>query len=217
MRRGDIRKSFAQARYSPWPKSMGPVRRISLVGSIGYVENGARQLETRDIDGEFAVDFNTADRVSVGYSGSYELVPRPFRLATGVTVPMGGYDYGSTTVAFQAGQQRKLNGRVSLDRGSLYDGTKTTIGLQHRPRDAVAAALGRAHLLDQRRRFAAGLVRDDAGRLARDLHDDAADVRERAGAVQLRRPQRLGERPAPVGIPARAASCSSSTTRNATR
>ena len=129
VRRGDIRKSFAQARYSPWPKAMGPVRRISLVGSIGYVENGARQLETRDVDGEFAIDFNTADRVSVGYAGSYELVPRPFRIATGVTVPAGGYDYGSTTVAFQAGQQRKFNGRVSLDRGSLYDGTKTTIGL----------------------------------------------------------------------------------------
>jgi hypothetical protein len=129
VRRSDIRKSFAQARYSPWPKSMGPVRRISLVGSIGYVENGVGQLEARDVDGELAVDFNTSDRISVGYSGSYELVPLPFRLGRGVTVPAGGYDYGGTTVAFQAGQQRKLNGRVSLERGSLYDGTKTTIGL----------------------------------------------------------------------------------------
>jgi hypothetical protein len=129
VRRGDIRKSFALARYSPWPKAMGPVRRISLVGSIGYVENGGGQLETRDVDGELAIDFNTSDRVSVGYAGSYELVPRPFRIATGVTVPVGGYDYGSTTVAYQAGQQRKFNGRISLDWGSLYDGTKTTIGL----------------------------------------------------------------------------------------
>ena len=84
---------------------------------IGYVENGGGQLEARDVDGEFAIDFNTSDRVSVGYSGSYELVPRPFRIATGVTVPAGGYDYGSTTVAYQAGQQRKFNGRISLDRG----------------------------------------------------------------------------------------------------
>ena len=129
VRRGDIRKSFAQARYSPWPKSIRSVRRISLVGSIGYVENGARRLETRDVEGEFAIDFNTADRVSVGYTSSYEFVPRPFRIATGVTVPMGGYDYGNATIAFQAGQQRKFNGRVSLDRGSLYDGTKTTVGL----------------------------------------------------------------------------------------
>jgi hypothetical protein len=129
VRRGDIRKSFAQARYSPWPKSIRSVRRISLVGSVGYVENGARRLETRDVEGELAIDFNTADRVSVGYTGSYEFVPQPFRIATGVTVPIGGYDYGNTTIAFQAGQQRKFNGRVSLDHGSLYDGTKTTVGL----------------------------------------------------------------------------------------
>ncbi len=129
VRRGDIRKSFAQARYSPWPTSIRSVRRISLVGSVGYVENGDGRLETRDVDGEFAIDFNTADRVSVGYTSSYEFVPRPFRIATGVTVPIGGYDYGNATFAFQAGQQRKFNGRVSLDRGSLYDGTKTTVGL----------------------------------------------------------------------------------------
>ena len=65
----------------------------------------------------------------MGYSGSFEQVPRPFRIGAGVTVPPGGYDYGSTTLAFQAGQQRKFNGRVSFEHGSLYDGTKTTIGL----------------------------------------------------------------------------------------
>jgi hypothetical protein len=44
-------------------------------------------------------------------------------------VPAGGYDYSTAGVAFQAGQQRRLNGRVSFDRGTLYNGTKTTIGL----------------------------------------------------------------------------------------
>jgi hypothetical protein len=42
---------------------------------------------------------------------------------------MGGYDYASAIVAFQAGQQRTFNGRLALERGSFYDGTKTTASL----------------------------------------------------------------------------------------
>jgi len=129
VRRADIRKSYAQARYSPYPKSLGPVRRLSFTGSLGYVENGAGRREARDIDGDFAIDFDTADRLSVNSSRAYEFVPRPFRIATGVTVPMGGYEYGSTTIAFQGGQQRTFNGRLALERGSFYDGMKTTASL----------------------------------------------------------------------------------------
>jgi hypothetical protein len=129
VRRADIRKSYMQGRYSPYPTTLGPVRRLAFTGSIGYFENGAGRREARDIDGDFTIDFDTADRLSMSYSSSYEFVPRPFRIASGVTVPMGGYDYDSATVAFQAGQQRKFNGRLALERGSFYDGTKTTTSL----------------------------------------------------------------------------------------
>jgi hypothetical protein len=129
VRRPDIRKSYAFARYSPWPTSIKSVRRLSFTGSTGYVENGAGRRETRDIDGEFGIDFVTADRLSVSYSNSYEFVPRAFRIASGVNVAAGAYNYGSGTIAFQAGQQRKLSGRVSVERGSFYDGHKTTVAL----------------------------------------------------------------------------------------
>ena len=129
VRRGDVRKNFTQLRFSPYPKSMRGIRRVSLVGSLGYLENGDGRREARDIDGEFAIDFNSADRLSVAYGNSYEFVPRPFRISAGVTVPAGGYDYASTTVAFQVGQQRRFNGRISLELGSLYDGTRKTLGL----------------------------------------------------------------------------------------
>ena len=140
VRRGDIRKSYAQARYSPWPKAMGPVRRISLVGSLGYVENGARQLETRDVDGEFAIDFNTADRVSVGYAGSYELVPQPVPHRDGRHGPDGRlrlrqHDHrvpGGPAAEIQ--RPRLARSRVAVRRHQDNDRA------QHRPGDALAAA-----------------------------------------------------------------------------
>ena len=217
VRRGDIRKSFAQARYSPWPTSIGPVRRISLVGSIGYVENGARQLEARDIDGEFA-DRLQHRRPGLGRlcrqlrTGAAPVPHRDGRHGAGGRLRLRQHDRrvpGGTAAEIQ--RPSLARSRVALRRHQ--DDARA----EHRPRDAVAAALGRAHLLGERRRLAAGLVRDDADRLARDLHDDAADVRERAGAVQLRRPQRRRRTSGCGGNTGPAANCSSSTTRNATR
>jgi hypothetical protein len=129
VRRPDIRKSFAQLRYSPWPTSLPGVRRLSFVGSAAYVENGARRVETRDVEGEISVDFQSADRLAANVSRTYELLPAPFRIGSTVVVPAGGYTYRSAGIFFQAGQQRRLNGRISFDRGELYDGTKSTLAL----------------------------------------------------------------------------------------
>jgi hypothetical protein len=46
-----------------------------------------------------------------------------------VTVPVGAYDYQSGRIGYQIGQQRKVNGRVSLDRGSFYSGDRTVFSL----------------------------------------------------------------------------------------
>ena len=53
---------------------------------------------------------------------------RPFEIAPGVLVPVGGYDYQSGVVSYLFGQQRKIAGTLSYQEGSLYDGTKRTVG-----------------------------------------------------------------------------------------
>jgi hypothetical protein len=59
----------------------------------------------------------------------YELIPRPFAIASGVTVPVGGYDYNYGQASYRLGQQRAISGTVYYQQGSFYGGTKRTLGL----------------------------------------------------------------------------------------
>jgi hypothetical protein len=126
VRRDDMRRSFGQGRFSPRPRSNRVIRRYSWIGSMTYIENGDRVVETRDWDGEFAIEFQNSDRFSVGYGGTYEFLPVPFRIASGVTLPVGEYDYESARVGFNLGQQHLISGNALLEYGTFYDGHKTS-------------------------------------------------------------------------------------------
>ena len=130
LRRDDMRKSFGQFRFSPRPRAIRWVRKFSWTGVIAYIENGAGRLETRERDGEFAIEFQNGDRFNVAYAGTYEFLPRPFPIASGVTVPVGGYDYASVTTGFNFGQQRAVSGTLSVEHGTFFSGSKTALGFR---------------------------------------------------------------------------------------
>ena len=128
VRRDDMRRSFAEFRFSPRPSSFESVRKFSWLGSMAYIENIAGRVEGREFQGEFAVEFQNSDRFSVGYDATYEFLPRPFRIARGVTLPVGGYDFGTARVGWAFGQQRPVFGNLSFEHGSFYNGRKTAVG-----------------------------------------------------------------------------------------
>src|SRR5262249_39810842 len=96
-------------------------------GSLAYIQNGNGQLETREANGEFAVEFHNSDRFNVVYGRNHEWLPRPFLIATGLTLPVGRYDFATIRTKFNAGQQRRVSGNVSVEVGTFYSGHKTTI------------------------------------------------------------------------------------------
>jgi hypothetical protein len=128
VRRLDTRRSFAQARFSPRP-TKSVVRRYSFVMSGTYIENGARRIDAREVDGSFAVEFQTGDRFSLSYDRTFEFLPTAFRIATGVEVPTGGYNYESGRVSYSFGQQRPISGSLSAEHGTFYDGHRTTFAV----------------------------------------------------------------------------------------
>ncbi|MBI4262851.1 MAG: carbohydrate binding family 9 domain-containing protein [Acidobacteria bacterium] len=129
VRRTDMRKTFGQARFSPRPRASEVVRRFSFSGSVGYVENGAGRVEARERDGEFAIEFQSGDRFSAGYGGTYEFLPSPFRIATGVTLPVGGYSFDSVRMGYSRATQQRISGTLSAEHGTFYNGHRTTVGL----------------------------------------------------------------------------------------
>jgi hypothetical protein len=131
LRRTDFKRDYAEARFSPRPARthMRAVRRFVYLGSFEYFEDGAGTPVMREAQGAFSIQFQSGDYMTLRYLHDYELIPRPFEIATGVVVPVGGYDYQSGVVSYLFGQQRKIAGTLSYQEGSLYGGTKRTVGL----------------------------------------------------------------------------------------
>ncbi|MBI4264053.1 MAG: carbohydrate binding family 9 domain-containing protein [Acidobacteria bacterium] len=129
VRRPDMRRTSGSARFSPRPASIGWVRKFSWTASMARVENGAGVLETRTWDAEFGVERQNGDTFEAGYGGTYERLPRPFRIAAGVVLPAGGYEFAGGRAAYNFGRQRPISGNVSAEHGAFYNGRRTTLAI----------------------------------------------------------------------------------------
>jgi hypothetical protein len=126
VRRRNMERNFGHLRFSPRPRRMPSVRRLFSAGSFTYIENQQGRLESRNIDGELAVEFQNGDRPFVGYSESYEFLPQPFPIAAGVTLPSKGYTFGSARAGYQLGQRRRVAGTLMFEHGAFYSGDRTS-------------------------------------------------------------------------------------------
>jgi hypothetical protein len=129
VRRDDIRRSYASARFSPRPQQVGAIRRLSWTASTTYIENGAGRVEYRDAGADFGVEFQSGDRFGLAAGRGYEFVPAPFRLGGGATVPAGSYDFNEARMSYNIAQQRRLSANMSLSHGAFYDGDRTTLSV----------------------------------------------------------------------------------------
>jgi hypothetical protein len=127
VRRDDMLRDFAQFRFSPRPRTLGAIRKYVYQGSLEYIENGAGRLETRERSGEFALEFQNADRVSVTYTNSFEFLPAPFPIGGGVVLPVGQYSFDTLRLSYNMGQQRAASANLSAEYGTFYNGHKTTL------------------------------------------------------------------------------------------
>jgi hypothetical protein len=65
----------------------------------------------------------------VVYTDSFERLVRPFAIATGVTLPVGTYDFHTTRIGYIAGQQRRVSGEIVYETGPFYNGDRHTLSL----------------------------------------------------------------------------------------
>jgi hypothetical protein len=125
VRRGDLRRSRAQARFSPRPKNMPSVRRFRYQGNLVYAEDGAGILESREREAEFEIEFQNGDKFGVGYNNQLEFLPVPFAIVPSVSIPVGGYAFDTFRVAFELGRQRTVSSQMSFEYGTFYSGHRT--------------------------------------------------------------------------------------------
>ncbi len=127
LRRDDFDRSFGAFRFSPRPYAIAAIRRFTWEGRFDYYTSRAGVVETRLGQGFFGIEFENADRFEVEYTRSYEFLDRPFEITGDVAIPVGGYRFQDTRVAYQFGRQRAFSGMLAVQRGSFYGGEKTTV------------------------------------------------------------------------------------------
>jgi hypothetical protein len=123
LRRRNFERTFGQLRYSPRPKNLKGVRQITVTGGVEYIEGSTSgQMESRQQSGTFNVELDNSDQFSVEGGSNFELLPAPFAVSRDVTIPAGGYNFNDVTARYAFGQQRRMSGTVSLQKGQFYNG-----------------------------------------------------------------------------------------------
>jgi hypothetical protein len=84
-------------------------------------------LETRSQSVSFDTEFQSSDRINLDAGRAYERLTEPFRVAEGVTIPIGGYSFDRVSASYSLGQQRTLSGTFSISYGGFYDGDQTSV------------------------------------------------------------------------------------------
>jgi hypothetical protein len=130
--REDIRRSFVQGRFSPRPASLAAVRKLGLEASYDAYENGRGQLETREIETSFRVDFENSDELRIGYTHSYEFIDEAFDLTDDATIPVGTYQWHGVEARYELGRQRRLSGELEAGYGGFYGGSRAQAGFSGR-------------------------------------------------------------------------------------
>ncbi|MEE2638157.1 MAG: DUF5916 domain-containing protein [Acidobacteriota bacterium] len=129
LRRDNFRRTYAQGRFSPRPRSLETVRQFRLQGSIDYILNADQGfLETRQNQLQFNTEFESSDQFGITVNDNYERLLTPFSPGPDVTIPVGGYTFNDVEFRYQVGAQRRVNGSVSVLRGGYFNGDITTVG-----------------------------------------------------------------------------------------
>ena len=126
--RSNFRRSYVSGRFSPRPAKSKRVRKYTSEGSYEYlVTDTTGRLETRVATGRFLIEKQSSDLITVVAVNRYEFLARPFTVAPGVTIPVGGYSFSDVTASYGFGQQRRMSGLLTYQSGQFYNGTLNAV------------------------------------------------------------------------------------------
>ena len=146
VRRADMRRHFGQVRFSPRPRAEQDGAQVLLHRRRSHTSKTAPAGSSRATGtASSRSSSTTAITCRSRYRRTYEFLPAPFAIATGVIVPVGGYDFGTTSAGYTFGQQRPVSGNVSVEARHVLQRAQDDAGGAERPVQRRSALLVRAH------------------------------------------------------------------------
>ncbi len=132
LRRDAFRRSFAQGRFSPRPRSIETIRRLVLQSELDYITDPGGRVETKTFQGLFRIEFESADLASVEYNRNFEFLPEEFEISDGVILPVAEYRFQDVRLSYVLGAQRAIPGTVIFRTGSFFSGDRQELAFNGR-------------------------------------------------------------------------------------
>ena len=124
--RAGIRKLDAACRVKPRPDRDGRlrwVRQAFLEHEYHHVTNARGQTESWSfLWSPVGLKLDSGDSFSLAFQPQFELLPAPFQIAPGVTLPVGGYRFNRFRGEFSTSDHRPWELGFSTWFGAFYDG-----------------------------------------------------------------------------------------------
>jgi hypothetical protein len=125
VRRSAFRRSYGKGRFSPRPANLPGVRKLFYEASVDYYANPSGEMESREIEGAFRVEFNSTDKLNVEISESFERINEAFDVGDDLTVPVGAYTFRQASIRFELPPSRPISGFIGLRVGGYFGGRIT--------------------------------------------------------------------------------------------
>ena len=127
LKRDPLRRNFAQARFSPRPRSIAAIRRLVYQGGFDYITDPGGRLETQQAEGQFQIEFENSDLARVVYTNYYEFLPEEFEISDGVILPVAEYRFQDVLFLYSLGPQSFLPSTTTFRTGSFFDGDRQEV------------------------------------------------------------------------------------------
>ncbi len=125
-RRTAFTRNSAYLRYSPRPNRR-LLRKWYVDGGYDHITDPAGRLQSSQAQAAFRSEFQNGDAWAVEFGSLYEYLPSSFRIATNVTLPVGGYDFNEVRVQYNFGPQRPVSAQLQFEAGQFYGGHRRTL------------------------------------------------------------------------------------------
>ncbi len=132
LRREAFRRNYVLGRFSPRPRSIEWIRRLTWQVDFDRITDTGGRLETRTLQGQFRVNFENSDRARVAYNETFEFLPEEFEISDDVILPVGEYRFRDFNVSYTLGAQRPLPSTISYRKGSFWSGDRDTLNFNGR-------------------------------------------------------------------------------------
>ena len=125
--RQDIVRQSYQGRWSTRP-SWEFLRRASFSGLLEYITDTSGRLVSRRAGVNSAFELDSGDWVTFRIDRNFERLEFDFPIDENVGIPIGDYSWTDAQIGFRRADRQWLGGRVRLNLGEFYDGTRFGIG-----------------------------------------------------------------------------------------